>query len=81
MNARDEGRPIGYLELLKNMVEMRTNGPIPDPQILGDSAVLQAIGDQSDDLVFPGRELRKLLAGCRVGSIVQVLRRAQQDRL
>src|SRR5262245_46456331 len=81
LHERDKGRPIGDLELLKNMVEMRANGPVPNPQILSDRAILHTIGDQSDDLVFPARELWKLPAGCFAGPIVQLFRRAQEDRL
>ena len=81
MNTRDQGRPIAYIELLKNMIQMSPDGPIADPEIMGDGAVRRAAGDKRDDLVFPARELRKAVACCRAGPIVQVPGRAQQDRL
>src|SRR6185295_1586613 len=62
------------------MIQMSPDGPVADPEIAGDDAVRRAAGDQSDDLVFPARELRKAVACC-AGLIVQVFRRAQEDRL
>jgi hypothetical protein len=69
VNTRDQGRPIAYIELLKNMIQMSPDGPIADPEIMGDGAVRRAAGDKRDDLVFPARELRKAVACCCAGPI------------
>ena len=59
VNTHNQGRPIGYPELLENMIQMGPDGPIADPEIMGDGAVRRAAGDKRDDLVFPARQCGK----------------------